>query len=145
MYDYLQTQEWKEQRGRILRRDAHTCQICGKSGSGMNVHHICYRHPLSDVSDRDLVTLCRDCHQAIHSIQSRMNDFADTEMKRQKVEWGVKMAEEINRAFPSGIDGTRKSTAISIIRGTFYDQRGNGSALRPDFTTLQKNVKTKRK
>ena len=145
MYEYLQTKEWEKQRSRVLTRDLRTCQICGKSNGVMNVHHILYRHPLSEVSDRDLVTLCPECHEKVHSIQKQMNAFSEDEMKQLKKEWGNKLSDEINNAFQSGIYGTRKSAAISIIRRTFYEQRGTGWAIMPDFETLQKNVKTKRK
>lgn len=145
MYDYLETPEWKRQRNRILSRDNHTCQICGKSDGTMNVHHICYIHPLSEMSDRDLITLCPECHQQVHSIQDSMNEYAEEEMKRLKEVWAEKMAEKVNCAFPSGIYGTRKSAAISVIRRTFYEQRSSSWAIMPDFTTLQKEVKTRRK
>ena len=145
MYDYLQTDEWKKQRSRVLTRDLHTCQICGKRDGVMNVHHIVYRHPLSEVCDQDLVTLCPECHERVHSIQKQMNDFSDERIKLIKKEWGCKMSEEINKAFPSGIYGTKKSRAISIIRRTFYEQRGRGWSIMPDFETMQKNIKTRRR
>ena len=145
MYDYLKTLEWEEQRKKVLQRDAYTCQICGKSGGELNVHHLFYAQPLCNMNESDLVTLCHDCHMSVHSIQGRMDDFADSEMRRLKVEWGKKMAKEINRAFSAGIAGQRKSRALSIINDTFYEQRNRGWTIRPDFTTLQKEVKTKRK
>ena len=145
MYDYLETPEWRAQRNRVLTRDSHTCQICGKSDGEMNVHHICYIHPLSEMNDRDLITLCRDCHQKVHAVQERMNGYAEDEMKQLKKTWAQKMAEEVNKVFPSGIFGTRKSTAISVIRRTFYDQRNSLWAIMPDFSTLQKLITTRRK
>ena len=144
MYDFLSTPEWQVQRNRVLRRDGHSCQICGKTDGIMHVHHIWYKHPLSEMNDIDLVSLCPDCHKLVHSIQQRMNAYADADILRIKKEWGKKLSEEINHAFPNGIDGVRKSRAISIIRGTFYEQRVMGYAVRPDFMTLQKCVKTKR-
>jgi len=74
-----------------------------------------------------------------------MNEYAEEEMKRLKEVWAEKMAEKVNCAFPSGIYGTRKSAAISVIRRTFYEQRSSSWAIMPDFTTLQKEVKTRRK
>ena len=145
MYDYLKTPEWEKQRKRVLQRDSYTCQICGRSGGELNVHHLFYVQPLCDMHERDLVTLCHDCHMLVHSIQDHMDAFADAEMRRLKVEWGKRMSEEINRAFPDGIAGLRKSRALSIINDTFYEQRKHGWAIRPDFTTLQREVRTKRK
>lgn len=144
MYDYLQTPEWRNQRERILRRDNGRCKICGVKSNVMNVHHIFYKEPLSEMNDNDLVTLCPNCHSLVHSIQERMNSFAEVEMKRLKQEWGVKMSDEINKSFPSGIYGVNKSVAISIIRRTFYDQRDHGWAIEPDYKTLQKNVITRK-
>lgn len=143
MYDFLQTPEWKAQRERVLHRDNYKCKICGAQHDVMNVHHIFYHHPLSEMNDNDLVTLCPNCHSVVHSIQKRMNEFAEVEMRKLKQEWGKKMSDEINSSFPSGIIGVNKSVAISIIRRTFYEQRDHGWAIEPDFQTLQKNVKTK--
>lgn len=65
-YDsYLLTDHWKELREAVLRRDNHTCCICGKFGGRMVVHHKTYERRGRESLD-DLETLCEDCHSVIH-------------------------------------------------------------------------------
>jgi len=62
--DYLHSEEWKTKAASVRKRDAYTCQQCGKN-CNLEVHHLYYEHlynePLSD-----LITVCGDCHEAIH-------------------------------------------------------------------------------
>jgi 5-methylcytosine-specific restriction endonuclease McrA len=53
-------------RRKILERDGWRCQACG-SMSGLEVHHMQRRSQLGDDSDGNLITLCSDCHGAIHA------------------------------------------------------------------------------
>jgi hypothetical protein len=63
--------EWRRQ---IFERDNYTCQLCGiKSGCGhrliLNAHHIKHWKDYPELR-RDLnngVTLCKDCHNYVHS------------------------------------------------------------------------------
>lgn len=52
----------------VLYRDNHTCQIChGKSGDKvLQVHHIESRRTGGD-SPKNLVTLCKTCHEGVHA------------------------------------------------------------------------------
>ena len=50
----------------ILKRDGWRCQACG-SLSGLEVHHIQRRGQSGDDSEANLITLCSDCHTAIHT------------------------------------------------------------------------------
>ena len=50
----------------ILKRDGWRCQGCG-SLRGLEVHHIQRRSQSGDDSDGNLITLCSDCHRAIHT------------------------------------------------------------------------------
>ncbi len=49
----------------ILERDGWRCQLCG-SLSGLEVHHIQRRSQSGEDSEDNLITLCSDCHRAIH-------------------------------------------------------------------------------
>jgi len=51
---------------KILERDRWRCQMCG-SLSGLEVHHRERRSQLGDDSEENLVTLCSDCHRALHT------------------------------------------------------------------------------
>ena len=54
----LDTPEWAECRGIVLKRDGHQCRFCG-CRDDLQVHHIDY----TDLYNPDhCVTLCRTCH-----------------------------------------------------------------------------------
>jgi len=57
---------YAELRRIILERDAWRCQQCG-SFSNLDVHHVRRRSHLGDDVETNLITLCRECHQAEHS------------------------------------------------------------------------------
>lgn len=68
----LQSNNWKITRERILNRDNHKCQWCGKSYN-LNVHHKYYsKYPNGKLvypwnyPDNALITLCKDCHTKAH-------------------------------------------------------------------------------
>jgi hypothetical protein len=61
--EYLRSDEWKETRERVLKRENCTCQRCGKPAR--DVHHRKYDF-ISVKPDRVLMLLCRDCHDLAH-------------------------------------------------------------------------------
>ena len=73
---WLQEHKWAYQKGvnygyanareHALVRDNHTCQCCGKNNCRVEVHHIVFRRNGGSDSLDNLVTLCEDCHRAIH-------------------------------------------------------------------------------
>jgi 5-methylcytosine-specific restriction endonuclease McrA len=52
-------------RQQILRRDGWRCQWCG-SMSNLEVHHKRFRSHSGDDSERNLITMCTECHAAAH-------------------------------------------------------------------------------
>jgi hypothetical protein len=72
-YDkFLHDDRWYAKRRKILDRDNHKCQWCGKT-TNLQVHHKYYnvypngKHPEPwDYPDDALMTLCRDCHTKYH-------------------------------------------------------------------------------
>jgi Restriction endonuclease len=50
----------------ILHRDGYTCQCCGKKNCRLEVHHIVFRSDGGTDDERNLITLCEDCHKKIH-------------------------------------------------------------------------------
>ena len=61
-FDY----DWSSRREAILNRDSYTCQICGKTHTRLEVHHIVYRSNGGTNDENNLITLCEDCHSGIH-------------------------------------------------------------------------------
>lgn len=63
---------WKAKREKILARDGHKCQWCGKTDH-LQVHHKYYmKYPDNrfaepwDYPDDALMTLCENCHKGWH-------------------------------------------------------------------------------
>jgi hypothetical protein len=55
---------WREARQWTLDRDGRMCVLC-RSTDGLTVHHKIPRHLTRDSSPRNLVALCRRCHDLI--------------------------------------------------------------------------------
>lgn len=62
---------WAEQRKKALRRDNHTCQLCGveEDGREHDIHHIKsitkFDNPKEGNRLDNLITLCRSCHPKV--------------------------------------------------------------------------------
>jgi 5-methylcytosine-specific restriction endonuclease McrA len=56
-YDRLRTQ--------ILRRDGWRCQACG-GRTNLQVHHLTYRGRGGSDDEKNLISLCADCHRHVH-------------------------------------------------------------------------------
>ena len=70
-YELLKDPRWQKRRLEIMQRDNFTCQMCGNgltSGVPLNVHHYVYHKGYLpwEYPDKDLITLCRDCHHKLH-------------------------------------------------------------------------------
>jgi hypothetical protein len=63
---YLQSATWKDKRKLVLERDHNTCRFC--RNPGYDVHHKTYKH-WGDEPLKDLITLCRRCHDQWHDTQ----------------------------------------------------------------------------
>lgn len=61
---YLKSSIWSQKRNQILERDYYACTSCGRHTS-LNVHHIRYTNIFNE-QPADLLTLCSDCHTALH-------------------------------------------------------------------------------
>ena len=54
-------------REHALVRDRYTCQCCGKKNCRVEAHHIVFRSKNGSNDLENYVTLCEDCHKAVHS------------------------------------------------------------------------------
>jgi len=60
---YIRSEDWRNKRELVLKRDGYRCRNCG-SGVGLQVHHKCYDR-FGDESLDDLITLCNVCHEKV--------------------------------------------------------------------------------
>ena len=57
---------YSSRREAILHRDNYTCQCCGKKNCRLEVHHVKFRSNGGTDDEKNLVTLCEDCHKGVH-------------------------------------------------------------------------------
>jgi hypothetical protein len=70
LWEYYETDRWKQLSGEVLERDGYHCQICGKKGLlngsiGLTIHHKTYDN-FSKEKLSDLITFCETCHRIVH-------------------------------------------------------------------------------
>lgn len=66
--EYLHSDEWEQKRQLVLDRDHSCCTKCG-SDENIQVHHKTYEH-FGNEPLEDLVSLCQQCHKALHQKMS---------------------------------------------------------------------------
>ncbi len=63
--EYLQSAEWGEKRKILMGQADWTCSKCG--GKATQLHHINYENIGDEELDTDVIPLCKDCHDEVHS------------------------------------------------------------------------------
>lgn len=63
---YIRSRKWNKRRRRYFATNGNTCAICG-SKEGLNLHHKTYQR-LGMEEDADLVPLCKEHHDELHSL-----------------------------------------------------------------------------
>lgn len=73
--DYLKSEEWKEKARKRAEIDNFKCCMCGSCGTQNNplqVHHMTYHNIYRENIYKDLTTLCKSCHKAVHRMMNRL-------------------------------------------------------------------------
>lgn len=87
-YEFFHTfgvsSEWAAIHDAVLIRDDNKCRICGKPAE--EVHHIRPKHLQGKNHPRNLISLCKECHDEVHrrildGIQRSLEDSLDFEPK----------------------------------------------------------------
>ena len=63
----------KEVYKKIIEEE-HYCQLCG-SANWLEIHHIYYRSQGGSNDERNLIRLCKKCHQMVHSNKKKWQPF----------------------------------------------------------------------
>ena len=71
----MDSQQWREKRLERLGIDGYRCFICGTESSILQVHHIHYNSFKNEDASKDLVTLCKRCHENIHNAQDSIREL----------------------------------------------------------------------
>lgn len=79
--NFYQMAEWKRMREQVLRYDHYECQLCkakGRHRKGFIVHHVKHLKDRPDLAlsmwdgeDRQLITVCKQCHEELHPESQR--------------------------------------------------------------------------
>ena len=73
--EYLANEHWRKVREARLIIDGYQCCECG-SAKNLEVHHITYDNLGDEDIERDLITLCRSCHERLHRYESAAKQYA---------------------------------------------------------------------
>jgi len=87
--------DWNSRRKKVYKRDNHTCQNCGRTGSidgdiDLHAHHIVPKSKDGRHKLDNLVTLCSECHKAVHgSSMAPTSSSSSSGRKSQEdeIEW----------------------------------------------------------
>lgn len=90
----------------ILSRDGYVCQCCkGKSKVGkLEVHHIIYRKNGGSDCSNNLVTLCKSCHDRLHSNQITLKNDGKIETKLKYATQMNSIRLQLLRRLPESIE-----------------------------------------
>lgn len=72
--DYYQSASWAEKRNKRLKIDGYRCAKCGFTRA-LEVHHINYERVFHEDVSKDLITLCKKCHNEIELQKKNINPF----------------------------------------------------------------------
>jgi 5-methylcytosine-specific restriction endonuclease McrA len=98
--DLLRTNEWREKRDKILKRDRFACKQCGTK-KNLHIHHLWY--PLGknpwEIDDKYLQTLCEKCHEGEHNLNTLGSFFKHPVKKevKRKTKKPKKNKQKINK------------------------------------------------
>lgn len=75
--DYMSSPEWRQKAQQRLQIDQHRCQMCGRGTdeTPLSVHHITYQTFRRENPLKDLITLCPQCHEAVHAMMCRITGY----------------------------------------------------------------------
>jgi 5-methylcytosine-specific restriction endonuclease McrA len=75
--EYYQTLHWQNIREERIKIDNYCCRTCGVTESEytLHVHHLRYDLFNENIS-KDLITLCKYCHEAVTSVIQKSNDYS---------------------------------------------------------------------
>ena len=80
--DKLKDPRWQKKRLQILERDEWACVKCSDMKSTLHIHHSKYNGNPWESDNKDLFTLCEECHEAVERFK---NDCDFDKMKMMKL------------------------------------------------------------
>lgn len=77
---FLRSPKWYRIRKAMLRRMKYTCADCGdrKTRGELDVHHLNYSKPWGEETEKELIVLCRLCHERRHGLPGNGGNVAES-------------------------------------------------------------------
>lgn len=87
--NFYQWAIWKMMREQVMKHDHYECQLCkakGRYRKGVIVHHVKHLKDRPDLAlsmwdgeERQLVTVCKQCHEELHPESQRQYITSETD------------------------------------------------------------------
>jgi hypothetical protein len=82
--EYLKTEHWRLVKLHFYQKNKEECAVC-KSHLHLNLHHKTYAR-LGMELEKDLICLCKNCHEAVHKFNLvHLDERALQKLKKLKV------------------------------------------------------------
>jgi 5-methylcytosine-specific restriction endonuclease McrA len=121
---YQRSPLWKDIREKVLERDKYKCQVC-KSISELCVHHREYTEEVMSGENLDkskIITLCKRCHNEIHTVRRRGRIFRTGTEKTEAKLWMKLNGKSINKKKGRTDTYYRKKTKKQTWRDIIQNQ-----------------------
>lgn len=136
-------EDWNGRRRRVYRRDGYTCQNCGakggpRGGVELHAHHVVPKSSGGTHRERNLITVCKACHKAIHGrgrAPTAIEEGSFPERVRRAIERHYRSEEgpdEFVRLGKSG--GAKSESQATVDDGRNQKYRGCPSCGKPTLT-----------
>ena len=80
---YLKTPYWRKVRTHFIKLRKE-CALCGRK-SRLQLHHLSYKHKGDEIKHpKDMMVVCKDCHELIHTSFEKCYISLDPKRKRLK-------------------------------------------------------------
>ena len=68
----LKSPKWQKKRLEVLQRDNFSCVLCGDNKTELHINHKKYNGEPWNSDNKDLETLCKDCHLLHHTAKEEI-------------------------------------------------------------------------
>jgi hypothetical protein len=117
--DYLQSERWQTLREVMLTQAERRCQLCNADNVELNVHHRSYERIRTAEEAKDLVVLCKACHEKFHGLDNKKSK------KAKKAKVNVVPTPNWRRviAAPSVEQSAPNYEDVAFLKALILDQR----------------------
>lgn len=104
---YLKSEEWKTLRLLKLVKAEFKCNLCKSTSFSHDAHHLVYKN-LHDIDPRDLMILCRKCHEWVHRLLTKYPKLKKLPRNKIKITILQHWRRPIRLAKKAGLKGSKR-------------------------------------